>query len=72
MSIYFMRENHTFIRLDDKSIHEAVWLINEYCSEQPTHGFVGCKGEHGQEIYQWKPEDNWQPKVVEMLSNPAQ
>ncbi len=69
MSISFMTECHSFIRLDNKSVDEAISRIKRYCDEAPTYGFVGCSEEHGEEVYQWKPGENWEPKVREILSN---
>ena len=69
MSIHFMTERHSFIRLDDKPIEEAINAIKEYINDEPTYGFVGCSGNHGEEVYQWRPEDDWEPKVREMLKS---
>jgi hypothetical protein len=67
MSISFMTECHSFIRLDNIPVDDAIKRIRNYVEETPTYGFVGCKGEHGSEIYQWNPDEDWEPKVREMM-----
>lgn len=64
-----MTEVHTFIRLDDKPVDKAIQLIKEYIESVGgrVHGFVGCREPHRNETYQWKPDDDWEPKVREIL-----
>jgi len=68
VAIHFMTEQHTFIRLDNVPVDEAIRKIKEYVEQAPTYGFVGCSGEHGEKTYQWKPEDDWEPLVRRILA----
>ena len=62
-----MTEVHTFIRLDGRPVDDAINAIKRYIGDNKIYGFVGCKDEHGNDIYQWEPEDDWESKVRKML-----
>lgn len=62
--IYYMTEAFQFIPLSNLNIEDAISAIKQVDEDV---GFVGCKGEHGREIYQWSEGDDWEPKVREML-----
>jgi len=81
MSVWYMFDNHTFIRLDTLPIDEAIEKVRAASESEGGYGFVSTK--HGNtlcphcgqtvsskmkdETYQWVKGDQWELKVREML-----
>ena len=82
MSIWYMRDNHTTIRLDTLPIDEAIEKVREATESEGGYGFVGTKhsttkcsqcghtthSKEPEQYYQWRKGDDWEQKVREMLS----
>lgn len=70
MSIVFMTTRHTFYRLDDRPVDEAMSKVEALCEDDGGYGFVGCKGDHGNRTYSWGPDDCWRAEVEDILTAP--
>jgi hypothetical protein len=67
MGIWYMRDNHSFIKLDELPVEQALDICADE-SEQDGCGFVGIKdGERTVEVFQWRRGEPWRSKVREML-----
>ena len=64
--IFFMKDNHTFIRLDNIKVEDAIKKITDYFKEGNYNGFVG---DHIREPYQFNIRHDlyWMDKVREYL-----
>lgn len=61
--IHLMHENHTFTRLDELTVDEAMEKIEAMFT---GHGFIGCKSRG--ETYQWsRATVEWKERVREFL-----
>ena len=68
MSIYYMRDNHTFRRLDLLTLEEAVLAVEEETLKEGGYGLVGGKGEHAHlGVFGWKQGEPWVERVQDML-----
>ena len=67
MSIWFMTDCHTFLRLDGKPVKQAMEELEKAVESEGGYGFVGCKGEHGNKTFQWKPSEPWRDHVAALL-----
>ena len=67
MSIWFMRDNHTFVRLDTILIDEAMDRLEQLVNDQGGYGFVGTKCVTPSTILQWRPGEAWQELVRTLL-----
>ena len=81
LSVHYMFDNHTFMKLDDLSIDEAIDLV-EWCSgSEGGYGFVGAKAKPikcptcnqvtrhpvAPKSIHLKPGIEWEPEVRAML-----
>lgn len=81
MSVFYMRDNHTFIRLDNKPIDEAMDLVEKATTKEGGYGFVGVKyapakcptcghSTHTKkepDSIQWRKGEDWKPRVRDLL-----
>ena len=63
---WFMHENHTFTKLGDIPVDEAIAKISEFLVNEL--GFVGYKRDGESKSYQFKRTDEWEPVVRSMLN----
>ena len=68
MSTWFMRDNHTFVRLDTLPIDEAMDRLEQLVNDQGGYGFVGTKCVTPSTILQWHPGEAWRERVKALLS----
>jgi hypothetical protein len=68
MSIWFMRDNHTFVRLDGRPVDEVMDQLETVVDQEGGYGLVGCKEEHGAEIFQWNKGQPWRARVHKILT----
>ena len=72
MSVHFMRDNHTFARLDHLPIDDAISRVAVLTQDENGYGFVGCKPPHGDEVFQWRPGEPWRDEVMRILQEAAE
>ena len=67
MSLWFMRDDHTFLRLDTLPIDAAMDRIEYLVDVQGGYGFVGTKDVTSSAILQWQPGEAWRERVMVLL-----
>ncbi len=67
IAIWFMTDRQIFARLDGKPVAKAMADLEKMVEHDGGYGFVGCKGDHGNQIFQWRPGDPWKDKVRGLL-----
>lgn len=67
MSIWFMFDNHTFRRLDGKSLAQALAELEVCVQQDGGMGFIGCEGEHGDAILSWEAGQPYQERARKLL-----
>ena len=67
MSIWFMNDDHTFLRLDPLPIDEAMDCLERLVDAQGGYGFVGTKDTEPSTILQWHPGESWRERVRTLL-----
>lgn len=68
MSIWFMFDNHSFFKLDGKPVDEAMDDLEQCVDSEGGYGFIGCKGEHGNETLAIRPGKPWRLDARRILS----
>ena len=63
-----MFDNHTFRRLDvEQSVDDAVEMVRKCTEIDNGYGCIGCRGEHGERTFQWRPGDDWETQVRDLF-----
>ena len=86
MSIHYMFDNHTFLKLDHKSIDDAMDLVEQATKIEGGYGFVGVKygpvtcptcghaslTRKEPKSIQWRKGEDWKPRVRALLESEKQ
>ena len=67
MSVWFLRNNHTCIRLDTVSIDEAIDRIQDLVDTQGGYGYVGTHMVTPCRVIRWSPGQPWRGRVRDLL-----
>ena len=67
MSLWFMRDNHTFTRLDTLPVNEAMECIERLVADNGGYGFLGTRGATPASILQWSPGQPWHERALALL-----
>ena len=67
MSLWFMNDNHTFVRLDTLPTVEAMDKLEQLVDAQGGYGFVGTKDVTPSASLQWQPGEAWRERVMVLL-----
>ena len=71
MSLWFMNDNHTFLRLDILPIDEAMDRLEQLVDDQGGYGFVGttyvAPPNMRPTILHWYPGEAWRARVRALL-----
>ena len=67
MSLWFMNDDHTFVRLDTLALDEAMDLLEHLVDTQGGYGLVGTKEVTPPVILQWRPGEAWRERVRTLL-----
>ena len=67
MSLWFMRDNHTFARLDTLPVDEAMECIACLVANNGGYGFIGTRGATPAPALQWGPDQPWRMRALALL-----
>ena len=68
MSIWFMRDNHTFARLDTLSVDAAMDRLEVLVDAEGGYGFVGTCNVTPSVTIQWRPGEPWRQRIRALLA----